>query len=479
MAIIVTFVANTALNFVLALVIARFLGPSDYGRYAIAMSIGIVLNTVLLDWVKLSAVRYYSREVRGIDPAIRGSLSGAQLGASGLLALAALVVVVADIEIGISAALLAAALAAGIATAAFDFNGALARALFQDRTYGLLVAVKTVAGFVLMVGGAWWTGSPVVVIAAFCASVALAILVTAPALAEKGAGIRQARAPMLRSFLKYGVPLVAANAAYQMIPLLNRTMVASHHGFAEAGHFALAADMGIRVFASLGSALDIYLFQSAVRLEREQGSAAAQRRIALNITIVLGVLAPAAAGYALLLPAFEALLVPSEFSGTFSAYTLIFIPSLVAFAVVQYALSPVFQLAHATAPVMIAAAVGLAVDAVLIGLLPASLGPHAYAYAQLGAFGASLATCAVLATRRMSVRPRGLDLAGIAAATVAMSAAVYPLRDAFPPAVGLLVLPVLGMLIYGLAIYALDTGGLRGKLGAWRRARAQRLAAGT
>ena len=55
MAVIAAFILNAGLNFVLGLLIAKLLGPADFGRFALATTGAIVLNTVLFEWLRLSA----------------------------------------------------------------------------------------------------------------------------------------------------------------------------------------------------------------------------------------------------------------------------------------------------------------------------------------------------------------------------------------------------------------------------------------
>ena len=58
MTVLLPFVVNAGLNFVLGLLIAFFLGPAEFGRYAIGAAIIVLVNTAMLDWLKLSAIRF-------------------------------------------------------------------------------------------------------------------------------------------------------------------------------------------------------------------------------------------------------------------------------------------------------------------------------------------------------------------------------------------------------------------------------------
>jgi len=83
------FVSNALFNFFVALLVAKFLGPAEYGRFAIAWASAILINTVVFDWIRLSAVRFYSNRARVELPAVppgayravaSASLNGEELG---------------------------------------------------------------------------------------------------------------------------------------------------------------------------------------------------------------------------------------------------------------------------------------------------------------------------------------------------------------------------------------------------------------
>lgn len=460
MRIILTFILNAVLNLVLGLLIARFLGPDDYGRYALAMAAALVINTLLLDWLKVSATRFYSDSARTSAPDIRASLDLAQGTISlGIIAFA-LALVISGVDLGLPAALVAATAAAGIATAAFDYQAALARARFHDGAYMRLVIVKNVVSFALMVGGAYLYREPAIVMAGFCLSVISAILLVRPALADPGTRLSHARPERVQEFARYGLPLVIANGIYQIIPMVNRAVAAAMSGFAEAGYFSLAADLGVRLVASVGSALDIFIFQVAVRADAEGGRAAARAQVRRNFTFILMLIAPFIAGYWLILPALEALVVPPDFRGFFSAYTIALLPALFAFAMIQYGLNPAFQIEKATAPVTLAALTGLGVDILALVTLPSDVGPLRYAYAQSSGMVAALLVCLWAALRLMPLMPALRDITGIMGGCATMVLLLGPWREASPTA-ALPGLIVMGSLIYGAIILAVDAGGVR------------------
>src|SRR5450755_698945 len=62
----VPFILNMFANFLVGVLVAKFLGPAEYGRYAIAISIGAMLQSIGFDWMRLSATRFCS-DRRGVE----------------------------------------------------------------------------------------------------------------------------------------------------------------------------------------------------------------------------------------------------------------------------------------------------------------------------------------------------------------------------------------------------------------------------
>jgi O-antigen/teichoic acid export membrane protein len=461
MTLVLAFVINAGLNFVLGLAVAKFLGPDLFGRYAVAMAVAVVVNTTCFEWLRLSATRFYSDRTRETDPAVRATL---ELGYAVItLALVGLVLaaVLSGVDVGLPASLLAGATAAGIGFGVFDYRAALARARFLERSYLEIVLFKNALSFVLMVGGAYLTHDPALVVAGAAVSAGAAVLVARQALSDPGLGFRLAERRQIASFAAYAVPLVAANILYQLLPLMNRTALAWRDGYAEAGQFSLAADLGLRLFMTLGSALDILLFQLAVRTDAHEGRAAAERQIGRNIALVFALMLPFGAGLWLVLPGLEALIVPAAYQGPFARYTALLIPAFFGFAFIQYALNPVFQLRKETAPVVVAALVAVGVNGALLLVLPDLLGPAGVAVAQVAGFASATLVVAVLALRSHGAALPWRDLALSVIATTAMALAVMPLRQLQPAGLALAASAALGILVYAILAYAFDIASLR------------------
>ncbi|CAH1653485.1 Oligosaccharide flippase family protein [Hyphomicrobiales bacterium] len=462
MTVLLPFVLNAGLNFALGLLVALFLGPEAFGLYAIGAAIAVLVNTALLDWLKLSVVRFYSAQSRERDPGIRATLdllfAGIGLSLCALLAAALL----AGIDTGLPTILLAVAVAGGVGAGWFDYHGAIARSRFLDAAYSRLVLVRSGVALALMVAAAWWLRDPVVVLLGGLASTVVSVLAVRRRLADEGAGPAAARADLARGFARYALPLVAGNAVYSLIPLLNRAVIADRFGLAEAGYFSLASDIGLRLFPVLASMLEILLLREVIRLDETRGRVAAQKRIARNMVPVFAVVLPAALGFWLILPAFERLFVPTSFRGHFADAMTLLLPGFAAIALFQAAIAPVFLLDRRTLVATAAALAGLAVNLVIVFGWPAT--PAGIALAQSAAFVTAFAVIGAVALHVLPSRPPLREIGCVVLAVGAMALAVWPLQNRLPALPELLLQIGLGGLVYATVILACDVGRWRSGL---------------
>ena len=468
MLVISTFLINSVFNFALGLLIARFLGPQGFGQYAIATAFAVVLNTLFLDWIRLAATRFYSDKTRDENPVIRGTLDAIFVLSAFGVVLTCAVTLALGFDFGLTIALAALVPAMSICNGLFDYHTALARARFEERTYSLMVILKNVISLILMIGGAWWFQSPVVVAAGFVVSILATLLVARKRLLDPSIRIHAPDWKDAKRFFLYGFPVIVASMIYYMIPLWNRTAIANTQGFAASGQFSLAYDIAIRVVQTVGSALDIILFQIAIKLENKTGMDDAKRQVAANMGIVFAVLAAVTAGYWLILPSFKAVLVPEAFRGSFAAVTTLLLPGLACYALIQAAITPVFQLKQKTWPVVFAALVAFGVNAALSSTLGRGASISDYAQIQTYSYGAGFVVAIVLAVFAEKIWPSFKDLAGASLATLAMVGAVWPLRSFGATFTTLLLSALAGVLVFAAVSYVLNVANCRVIIKQWR-----------
>jgi O-antigen/teichoic acid export membrane protein len=459
------FASNALVNFLVGLLVAKLLGPAEFGRFAIAWAAAVLVNTAGFDWLRLSGVRFYSTRARLESPAIRATLDVCFAAVAALVGLGALALALSGLDLGLSPGLLALAAIAGLTSGLFDYRTALARARFLDRAYIRIVLVKNALNLVLTIGGAYLFGSAKIALAGAALSGGAAFLASARSLYDSDAGFPQARMDQAKRFFAYAAPFILSSVLLQLVPLANRLTLSWRFGYAEAGYFSLANDIGIRILAAIASAMDVFLFQLAVRADEHDGPSGARSRLADNMTIVVAVVLPVAAGLWAVTPSLEALIAPEAFRGPFGYYFAASLPGLAAFALLMYAVAPVFQIAKRTSP-MIAAGLGAClVDALLIaGSSAAGQAGVALAYAQTAALTAGLVMAVVFAMRADALWPSARDLAAIVFACVAMIAALLPLRALDPGLATLAAETALGALVYGALVYLFDVAGVRARL---------------
>lgn len=464
MKILIAFFSHALFSLVTGLAAAAFLGPEQFGRFALGLAGAGFVQILALDWLRLSATRFYSQSVREGLPHMRAALNAGFAWAAalvaGAVALAILLFAPHDLR-----ALAFAALAVTLLNGLFDFYAALARARFLDDVYVRLILVKNAASLVLVIGAAWCTQSAAATLLAAACALAISLAFAWRALRDAPAAQRehgrQRIAALARECARYSAPIVLASALYLAVPLLDRLWVAHRWGFAQSGYFSLAFDIGWRVLAAFGAALDVLLFQIAVRTHEKQGQGEARAQIARNIAVLFAALAPAAMGLWLVAPSLQSVFAPAAYQGPFLDLFTLLLPGFFCLALASFGVQTRFQIEKKTAPLLVAALVAFAVNALVL----AAPTPAFVAMAQSLAFACALAV--LLAWRKTSALTNAADVAKAIAATLAMALALWPLREMEPGAFALAVQIAVGICVYGACVAAFDIAGMGTQ--SWRR----------
>ena len=465
MKVALAFALNALCNFVIGLLVAKFLGPEAFGRFALALAVGAVIQIACFDWIRLAAARFGATRSGQIGTHARATLDASFAAVTLAVTVLGLGALLGGFDLSLSPELLGLALLAAVVNGFFDYQQALVRARFEDGLYARLLLTKNLLSAVLTVGGAWLTGSALVAVAGICLAMAGSLASVWRAL--RRAGRDPASHDLALHYLRYAKPVVAANLLYLALALLNRSLVAERHGFAEAGQFSLAFDMGQRITQSLGMMLDVLLFQLAVRADDRHGGEIARAQVARNMGLAFALLVPACAGLWLVLPSLEQIAVPTEFRGHFERYFTLLLPGFLCFGLGVYAVAPLFQIARRTGPLILAALAACAGDLALLALLPP--GAESIALAQTGAMGCGLIALFLFALATPAQWPGARDLLASLLGVGLMGAGIAPMRDWDPGAATLALQILAGATIYGAALAAFDACGLRtAALAFWR-----------
>jgi len=453
---------NILFNFAIGLLVAKFLGPEEYGRFALAYATAIFVQTGFFDWIRLGATRFYSERIRYEEPALRATLDFGFAIITAGLAVGICLLLFTGIRFTLSYGLIALALSVAVANGLFDYHTALVRACFDDRLFARLALVKNGVAFTLMGGGAFLFGSAKMTLIGTIISLGGSVVTARAALRDPASKPYLARLPIARSLMAYSLPIVGANLLYLAIPLANRSILAILDGFSETGQFSLAYDFGTKAVQAIGSALDIVLFQIAVATHELHGSVQARHQIARNMTIVIAMVLPACTGLWLTLPSIEELVVPEAFRGPFDVLLPLMMTGLFCMAIIQFAINPIFLIQKKTLPLIAAALVACATDPILLLVLHQDDGASSLAIAQTGAMLAALIVLIGFASLTWQQWPRPRDLAVAVFANALMGAIVLPMRSQEPGLATLFEQIATGIIIYAVVVLGLDVAGLRG-----------------
>ena len=465
MRVLAALLINALFNFLIGLIVARFLGPEEFGRFAVAVALGLTVQVALFDWIRLAALRFYSGETRQDSPEVRATLDVGYGAAVLILTAGAAVVLGFGPAYALSPSLIGLALVATLVNGLFDYSTGLLRASFQDRLYARLVIIKNALALCLTAGGALVFHSATMALVGSALSLGGAVVLIRSALADPGSTVRVASGPLARRYLAYAAPIVTANLFYLLIPFVNRVIVTKLFGFAETGQFSLAWDFGLRALQAIGSALDAVLFQIAVAAHARDGAERAREQVARNLGLVIAAMLPATIGLWLILPSVEQLIVPADFRGPFQLYVSMLLPGLFALSIASYGINPAFQIEKRTAPLILAAAIGCAGTPLFMLLVPAGNDASGLALAQSCAYIAALALLIGLAVAKAGLRaPPWRDLLAASLGSALLVIIGLPLRRLEPGALTLVLQVLCGASAYGAVAFAFDLGGYRADL---------------
>ena len=462
MLMIITFILNSIFNLIIGLMVAKFLGPADFGRYALAQSIGIVFNTVFIDWLRHSVTRFYKGGNEN-SVSIRATLE-LTLGVSCILiCIISGIGVLAGVDFGLGLYLALMAPLIGVTNGLFDFTTAMLRAEFRNKPYGQAIIIKNILSIVLIIGAAYFYQNAAIALAGLCLSILISLASIWKYIRHPVPSITKASFKHLKTFTYYALPIMFANVLIQAIPLFNRTLISQKIGFDATGQYSLAYDFGTRIMAGIGSAIDILLLQLAIKADHDFGRDAAKQQLSRNLGLVFAVMLPLCVGLWLVLPSFAAVFVPQAFRTEFIEIFEALLPGFFAYAMLFFALHQVFFLSEKTWPLVVAAGLALAVN-ILGVLLLRSYDPVVISHVQsLGMVTALLAGCC-FAFKILPVRLNFQDMAATVLAAVLMTGSIYFTRGLVQGFTTLLIATGLGGIIYIVVLFVLNTAGLRTKV---------------
>lgn len=452
-------------GFLLIIVYTRFLSPSAYGDFAVAVGLVGLVDSFAFLWVRLAVMRHITH-AKTPDDAIY--LSNATL----IYALVAGICLVLSLifsalgwmgQSGLSVVYQLLGLLV-VTEAISNFFIALARIRLQHVLYVAMTLIKPLlslgVGTVLILGGLDVTGAVTGMLAG-CAIAGLIGFVKSDDMRHLGRRFYNPK--ILHDIMRFGLPLVGVLAVYAAMRLSDRLLLETLIGGDVTGLYAAAQDIPVKLLGTLALAINLAAYPLAVHALEHQNMQACRQQLRLNFTLLLGILCPAMLGMLLLVPALSNIFLGAEYRPFAGAYMGYFIVTAFLNCFIQYYVMVAFNLAKQTHKQLPACILALAVN-VLIGLIAI---PHwGVSGAIFGSVAAYITLFAGLAILSRGVFALPLPLkesAQIISASAVMAAFIY-YAGFNADWDGAVLAVVLGGLVYGALIMAMNVAGLRGEM---------------
>jgi O-antigen/teichoic acid export membrane protein len=455
-------VAQGIVGLLTIVVFTRVLSPAEYGAYALGFSAMTLVHTGLFTWAEAAMARFQARAAADGETA---SYLTTLYRAWAVLAavfpiLAGLLVWLAPLPAGSKQAV-----AAGMAAILFRSLARLAqerrRAAGEVTSAALLDVVQTVGGFAIGAGMAVLGagGAAPLIGAGGIAALCLAAVLPRELKLAAGGHFERARAA---TYLAYGLPVagslilalvIAATDRFLLAAFLNEQAVGVYH----AGYSLANRTLDV-VFIWLGMAGG-----PAMVAALERGGESALRQTAREqASFMLLLTLPAAAGLALTAgPLAQVMIGPELAVGAARVTPWVAFAGLLS-GLTTYYLHQAFTLGRRTSLLMAAMAVPAGANVALNLILIPRFGLDGAMWSTASSYllGAITAWALGRIAQPLPIPWRTLATTGGATALMALAVIQVP---AWGGALELFSKALVGMVVYGLAAWLLDAGGIRGQ----------------
>lgn len=453
------------INFLAIAIYTRLLSPEDYGRYALVIAGVGFFDVVFFQWLRLALLRFLPAHLEDPKPLLSTVLAGFTLLA---LLTGGLGVLLAFLWPDITwRGLILLAVPLLWAQAWFELNLELARSKLQPWRYGLMSGLKAVSalgfGMVLVLWGVGAYG-PLL-------GLLLGMLLVGLLGARRdwgGISLREGFSWVkVRPLVIYGLPFVASFALGFVVFSSDRFMLAWFLGEAAAGVYSAGYDLTWQTLGLLAAVINLAAYPLAVRAFESGGWDKARKQLEKNVSILLSVILPATAGFAVLSWPIANLVLGESFREVALLLPWIALANLI-FSLKVYHADLAYQLSKRTqyqaGIAGLAAVVNLGLNLWWIPLF----GMTGAAYATLVAYAVAMLASFVVGRALLPVPLPLLDLGKVAAATMVMTL-VLLLLQGFGVEVRspfwLFLSVAVGGLVYLAAVTFMNVAGVRTKLG--------------
>jgi O-antigen/teichoic acid export membrane protein len=452
-------VISAIVGFGTLVVFTRLLSPHEFGQYALAFSVGALVQTAFLTWSEAATARFQVAETERGDP--RTAIATLQRANLALSLTGIAVTAAALFFLRLDPALELAILGAVTASAGrgfFKLRQERNRAEGDVKGYAFIEVTYIAGGFLLGALFAWMGFGAPGVFAGMGIAVVLILARISRGEFRLSAGGRF-DPERLRSYLAYGMPITVWLILALVLSSTDRFLIAAFLDEAHVGAYHAGYSVGSRLLDVAFSWLGIAGGPAMVAALERGGRPALERVARDQATLMVRLLLPATVGVVLVADPLTQLLVGEAMRADAARITPWIAVSAFFSGFAAHYLGHAFTLGKRTGLYMVLmtlpAAANLGLNLVLVprfGIIGAAWGTLA-----------SFVVCAVIswaAGRRVLKLPipwGTVARAGLASGLMAAAVLALPA----PGGLGELVLKsAVGALVYGLAMFALD-GGLR------------------
>jgi O-antigen/teichoic acid export membrane protein len=441
-------------------VFTRVLDPHQYGDYALALSVVMVVHTALFTWLEAAMARFQPAEAAsGSIPDHFATLyrTWAVL-AAGLVVVGGLILALWPM-----AAPLKIALATGLGGTIFKALGRMAqehrRAAGRVKEAALLDIVVTAGGFAAGAGLAFaGLGGAAPLTGLGLAFMVCLVWVLPSELKLAGGGKLQPE--RVRAYAHYGLPLAASLILGLFLSTVDRFLIAAFMDSGAVGVYHAGYSLANRtldvIFIWLGSAAG----PAAIAALEFGGRPALDKTAREQSSFMLLIAIPAAVGLALVAQPLADLLVGEALRDGAARVTPWIAASGLFAGVTTYYFHTAFTLAKATRLLLLAMTVPAVANIALNLLLIPPYGLMGAVVATAVSYGLGLVASAVIGRRAIALPIPWSTILRAGAASAVMAAVVSLIPD-FGGVLELALKAGAGGLVYGLVALALDAGGAR------------------
>jgi hypothetical protein len=296
------------------LLIPHFLSPVEYTGFATAWAVGQFSAIFGFEWLRYGVIRFSFGADKTLMEQRRSALLLLYIVVVVFFLVASLICAFAGM-LGYAAFNLASSvLLYGVCQGVFDGRQALARAENDHSRFVGAWLLRAIFSVSITVTLARVFGTATAALWGLSLSYLAALGIAnfrdvAPAIARFSPHER-AQLPFL---LHYGIFAATAATMTSFLPAAIRMLTTQIIPDTAAGGMLLALDLSQKAILALGLAVNIVLVQRSIRFAEFESSERQDEQNALQISVPFALLVPAAMGFYLVQPAFEALVVPAGY----------------------------------------------------------------------------------------------------------------------------------------------------------------------